>query len=196
MTHAACLANVTMLTGAAVTDGHHIELALNGDGTYARLFADLAAARSSIMLQVDYGNSGRLAERLGQLLIDRARAGVAVLVLYDAFGTSALSDDYLQTLRDAGVRLYEWQPTTLHPKTFVVDGLWSTVRSMNFDNRSLALNDEATLMVHDAAFGRQMNEVFADDLRHSREIMRDAFGQRAWWHRVAESTAWTFTRLL
>jgi len=54
---------------------------------------------------------------------------------------------WYDTLISAGVRVYEWRPTTLHAKTFVVDGQWSTVGSMNFDNRSMALNDESTLMV-------------------------------------------------
>jgi len=35
------------------------------------------------------------------------------------------------------VRIYEWQPTTLHAKTFVVDAEWSAIGSMNFDNRSM-----------------------------------------------------------
>ncbi|MCI0456448.1 MAG: phospholipase D-like domain-containing protein, partial [Gemmataceae bacterium] len=52
----------------------------------------------------------------------------------------------------AGVCIYEWQPSTLHAKTFVVDGLRSSVGTMNFDNRSLALNEEVTLMVLDSAF--------------------------------------------
>ena len=56
---------------------------------------------------------------------------------------------WYETLLGSGVRVYEWQPTTLHAKTFVVDGAWFTVGSMNFDNRSMALNDEATLMVLD-----------------------------------------------
>jgi cardiolipin synthase A/B len=49
---------------------------------------------------------------------------------------------WYQTLLEAGVRVYEWQPSTLHAKTFVIDGEWSTIGSMNFDNRSMALNDE------------------------------------------------------
>jgi cardiolipin synthase A/B len=60
----------------------------------------------------------------------------------------------------AGVRVYEWQPSTLHAKTFVIDGEWSTIGSMNFDNRSMALNDEATLMVRDRTIGQQMNGIF------------------------------------
>ena len=81
----------------------------------------------------------------------------------------------------AGVRVYEWQPSTLHAKTFVVDGEWSTIGSMNFDNRSLALNDEATLMVLDRAIerpdGRGSSWTISATRRRSR--LR-CFGQRSW----------------
>ena len=46
----------------------------------------------------------------------------------------------------------------------VADGVWVSIGSMNFDNRSLALNDEATLMVLDSAAGSRMERVFLDDL--------------------------------
>ena len=39
----------------------------------------------------------------------------------------------------------------MHAKTFVVDGVWSTVGSMNFDNRSLAFNNESNLVALDAS---------------------------------------------
>ena len=50
---------------------------------------------------------------------------------------------WYDTLLEAGVRIYEWQPTTLHARTFVVDGEWLTVGSINFDNRSMALDPSA-----------------------------------------------------
>src|SRR6187551_3479996 len=46
---------VTMMTGAWLSEGNRVELALNGDGTYERLWADLRAARQSITLQLYYG---------------------------------------------------------------------------------------------------------------------------------------------
>ncbi len=103
---------------------------------------------------------------------------------------------WYETLLRAGVRVYEWQPTTLHAKTFVVDGEWFTVGSMNFDNRSMALNDEATLMVLDRAVGDEMNRAFLDDLRHSQEITMEEFRTRSWLQRVAERGANWVTRLL
>ena len=101
-----------------------------------------------------------------------------------------------ETLLRAGVRLYEWQPTPLHAKTFVVDGEWFTIGSMNFDNRSMALNDETTLMVLDRAGGQQMDRIFLDDLRHAEEITLDRFSQRSWIQRLAEWASNSLTRLL
>jgi cardiolipin synthase len=96
----------------------------------------------------------------------------------------------------AGVRVYEWQPTTLHAKTFVVDGEWSTIGSMNFDNRSMTLNDEATLMVLDRTVGEQMNRIFVDDLQHCEEIEAAAFARRSGAGRLAEWAASVIRRVL
>ena len=49
---------------------------------------------------------------------------------------------YEELLR-AGVRIYEYQPTMMHAKTFIIDGTWGSIGSMNFDNRSLAFNNES-----------------------------------------------------
>jgi cardiolipin synthase len=101
-----------------------------------------------------------------------------------------------EALLSAGVRLYEWKPTTLHAKTFVADGLWATIGSMNLDNRSLALNDESTLMILDARIGEQMNAIFLDDLKHAEEIQAADFLRRPWWERILERAARLVTRLL
>ena len=60
---------------------------------------------------------------------------------------------------------------------------------MNFDNRSMALNDESTLMVLDGTIGQHMNQMFLDDLRHAQEITAVEFGQRSWTERIAERVA-------
>jgi cardiolipin synthase len=103
---------------------------------------------------------------------------------------------WYETLLASGVRVYEWQPTTLHAKTFVVDGQWLTVGSMNFDNRSMALNDEATLMVLDRTLGDEMTRTFLEDVRHAHEITGEVFRRRSWLHRIAERGASWLTRLL
>jgi cardiolipin synthase len=374
--------SVTMLTGAVLATGNRVEVALNGDGMYPRLWNDLRAARQSITLQLYYGNAGRMGDTLRQILLERSSAGVRVFLLYDAFGSHdiprtdltalraggvfvepfrplrlntlhlfqnrshvrgividgrvgwtggfGIDDKWLgdgrtggswretnarfegpavrqlqaafaaswaeatgelfsgratldryeggvaaagllyasptmgstaaerflaisiagarktlyitnsyfapprnfiellidaarrgvdvrvltagpltdvrtvrlagrawyATLLAAGVRIYEWQPSTLHAKTFVIDGLWSTVGSMNFDNRSLVLNDETNLMILDPTVGQEMTAAFVEDLRYSEEILPAKFAQRSLLQRLGERAANLFSRFL
>src|SRR5262245_454218 len=107
----------TMLTGAWLSTGNRVEIALDGDGTYPRLWEDLRSAGHSIDLQVYYGGLGRMARELGQILRDRAAAGVRVRVLYDAFGASSIPSAQLDVMRAAGVHVEHFRPiriTELH----------------------------------------------------------------------------------
>ena len=54
----------TMATGAWLAPGNHVEVMLNGDGTYPRLWEDLRSAQRSITLQLYYGAPGRMADTL------------------------------------------------------------------------------------------------------------------------------------
>jgi cardiolipin synthase len=366
---------VAVLTGTVMLPGNRVELALNGDGTFPRLYADLRAARESITIQNYYAQPGAVIDSLADVLVERAQNGVDVYFLYDAFGSGNLTDKFFARLRaagvkaagfrplsfenlwvvqnrshvrgvvidgrigwtggfgfddkwlgaglrqnewretnvrfegpavrqllgafiagwaeatgellagrmtieahpggaaqagllyttptlgstpaerylalsiagakrslyvtnayfapddqfvgllaraagrgvdvrvlvggpltdvrvarlaargryeallSAGVRVYEYQPTTLHAKTFVIDGIWTSVGTMNFDNRSLSLNDESTLMVLDTQLGRRMDSLFFADLGHARAIGLREFRRRPWTQRVAEWAA-------
>jgi cardiolipin synthase A/B len=372
---------IALLTGTPILGGNAVELALNGDGTFPRLWADLRSAKRAITVQMYYAARGTVADTLGAILRERASAGVAVYFLYDAFG-SGLSRAYMDRLRAAGVhavafrplrfrnlwvvqnrshvrgividgrvgwtggfgiddkwlgdgrhanqwretnvrfegpavlqlesafiagwseatgelltgrealtlvetgtmqagllytaptlgstaaerflalsiagardrlyitnayfapdsnfmkllqgaakrgvdvrllvggpltdvraarlaararyesllaagvKVYEYQPSTLHAKTFVADGRWVSVGTMNFDNRSLSLNDESTLLVLDTLAGQRMERVFFDDLRDAKEIDLATFRRRPWIERVKEWGANQVTRVL
>jgi cardiolipin synthase len=102
---------------------------------------------------------------------------------------------YEELLR-AGIRIYEYQPTMMHAKTFIVDGMWGSIGSMNFDNRSLAFNNESNLVFLDSTLGAQMDSTFMDDLTRSKEIVLAEFERRPWYDRVIEYGASVFSRLL
>ena len=363
-------------TGAEMHRGNAIEILLNGDETYAPLWRDLRAARETITLQLYYCQPGRMAEELKEILLDRARAGVKVLFLRDAFGSQKLTKKYVRALRDGGVevcdfrpthwyelhkahnrshirvavvdgkvaytggfgiddkwygdgrtneawretnarfvgpavaqhqatfvagwaeaardlltgevlfppakgraddgalaasvhcaptvgstvserllaltiagarrtlyisnayfvpdddfrrlltdaarrgvdvrvltagpptdmkitwyashagyaellaggvRLFEYQPSMMHAKTIAADGVWSIVGTMNFDNRSFALNDESVLMVHDTTIAAKLERVYHDDLTHSREIRLDDWRRRPIHHQIGRA---------
>lgn len=92
-------------------------------------------------------------------------------------------------LLQAGAELYEYQPTMFHCKVMVVDGLWTSVGSTNFDSRSFSINDEANLNVHDAAFANAQIAVFEQDLAQSRRVTLDEWTQRPWWTRSLDAAA-------
>ena len=73
-------------------------------------------------------------------------------------------------LLEAGVRLYEFEPTLLHQKIVVVDEIWSHIGSTNFDARSLSLNEEVGIGVRDASIANQLKGAFENDLRRSKEL--------------------------
>ena len=89
-------------------------------------------------------------------------------------------------LLEAGVEIYEYQPTMFHCKVMIVDDLWVSVGSTNFDNRSFRLNDEANLNVFDAAFAQRQSAVFSDDLKRSRRITLEEWESRPWREKLVE----------
>ena len=88
-----------------------------------------------------------------------------------------------------GIRIFEYQPTMMHAKTMVVDGVWSTIGSSNFDDRSFRLNDEVNVNVHDVDIAQQMESMFFQDLARSDEITLRKWFRRPRWSRVKEALA-------
>lgn len=109
--------SIELLTHTDLQPGHHIEYLLNGDESYPRLWQDLRGAQRSIIFHVYYWKPGRIAETFRDVVIERARAGVDVLVLFDAFGAQDMSNEYIESLEAAGVRTADYRPLrwyTLH----------------------------------------------------------------------------------
>jgi cardiolipin synthase len=136
-----------------------------------------------------------------RLLTDARKRGVDVRILTvnketDVKTTWWAGRSRYEELLKAGVRIYEYQPAMMHAKTFIVDGLWGSIGSMNFDNRSLAFNNESNFVFLDAPFGAQMDSTFTDDLTRSTEIILAEFVKRPWYNRVIENGAALLSRLL
>jgi cardiolipin synthase len=125
-------------------------------------------------------------------LVDAASRGVRVRVLVpgphiDKPPVRVAGRVSYDELVDAGVEIYEYQPTMLHAKSMVVDGAWSSVGSVNFDNRSFQLHDEATLCVLSEAFAGELTDQFERDLERSERIEPDRWKGRGPLQRSAES---------
>jgi cardiolipin synthase A/B len=126
-----------------------------------------------------------------QVLGDAAERGVDVRVLVpgphiDKEFVRIAGRGAYEPLLDCGVEIFEYQPTMLHAKTLCIDGAWSSVGSVNFDNRSFQLHDEATLCVQSERFAAQLTERFEADLDVSEAIRPGAWRDRPLLHRGAE----------
>ena len=87
-------------------------------------------------------------------------------------------------LLQAGVRIFEYQPSMYHSKLISIDDSWASVGSSNLDNRSFRINDEANINVFDADFARGIRQLIEDDLPRALEIDLESWEQRAWWKRA------------
>jgi cardiolipin synthase len=96
---------------------------------------------------------------------------------------------HYELLLRRGIRIFEYQPTMMHAKTMVVDGIWSTIGSSNFDDRSFRLNDEVNVNVYDEQIAQQMQTMFFEDLEHSEEITLKHWFRRTRLARIKEALA-------
>ena len=95
-------------------------------------------------------------------------------------------------LLKAGVKLYERDDRILHAKTAVIDGIWSTVGSSNWDYLSFVHNDEANAVILGREFGQQMEDLLQQDLRHARFITLRQWQARSLEERFMETLSLLF----
>ncbi|HMF87833.1 MAG TPA: phospholipase D-like domain-containing protein [Gemmatimonadaceae bacterium] len=158
----------------------------------------IAGARSKLYITNSYFVPG---ENFLQLLIAAARRGVDVRIITvsdktDVKTTWYAGRTYYEKLLEGGVKVYEYLPTMVHSKSMVVDGMWAYVGSMNFDNRSLSFNDESNLVMLDRRVGAQMDSIFLDDIKWSKEIKLDEFRKRPLSGKILEWGAQKLRRVL
>jgi cardiolipin synthase len=129
-----------------------------------------------------------------EMLIAARRRGVDVEIIVpgpilDAQVVRRASRSMWQPMLEAGIRIFEYQPTMYHTKVMVVDDVWVSVGSTNFDDRSFRLNQEASLNVYDSGFGADQAAAFMKDRNRSREMTLEMWRHRSLWERIQERVA-------
>ena len=158
----------------------------------------IAGARKTLYISNSYFVPG---ETFVRLLLAAAHRGVDVRILTvsdktDVKTTWYAGRTYYEKLLEGGVKIYEYLPSMIHAKSMVVDGMWSDVGSMNFDNRSLSFNDESLLVALDRKVGAQMDSIFMDDIKFSKEIKPEEFRKRPLSGKILEWGAQKLRRVL
>lgn len=125
-------------------DGNQVELLINGEQYYPRVFAAMAQAREEILLETFIVYDDKVGQALRQVLIDAARRGVRVEVAVDGYGTADLSDAFMWPMTEAGVHVHSFDPQPrlagmrtnlfrrLHRKIVVIDGQQAFIGGINY----------------------------------------------------------------
>jgi cardiolipin synthase len=151
----------------------------------------IASARRSLYLANSYFLPDDIAV---EMLLAARKRGVDVQVIVpgpiiDTQITRRASRARWGPLLEGGIEIYEYMPTMYHCKVLVVDDLFVSVGSTNFDERSFKLNGEANLNVLDPAFARRQVEVFFQDRARARRVTLDEWRNRPWKEKLLERLA-------
>jgi cardiolipin synthase len=130
-------------------------------------------------------------------LVSAAKRGVQVEIIVpgpiiDTHLTRRASRSQWGPLLEAGIAIYEYQPTMFHCKVMIIDDRWVSVGSANFDNRSFRLNDEANLNVMDEKFAAEQTAIFEQDKQVSRRVTLEAWRNRPWHEKLIDNLAGLF----
>lgn len=139
-------------------------------------------------------------DRTLDALTRAARNGVDVKIIVPSITDSALAKNAMRhtysELLKAGVKIYERKKALLHAKTAVIDGVWSTVGSTNFDFLSLSTNYEINAVILSPEFAARMEEAFNNDLAESTEITWQKWHQRPFSEKAKEFLAHMLSHVL
>jgi len=167
-----------------------IKVARGDSSSLAEMLYYLAieSATKSIHIQNAYFVPDR---QILDALVRAARRGVDVKIMVpgrqiDVPLVRMASRRHYGELLSGGVKIYEYNRTMMHSKDAVIDGIFSTIGSINFDARSLRENEEDSLAFYDRGFAAALEAVFADDQKECREVTYQSWRRRGLEQRVAE----------
>ena len=123
---------MAVLLGPAVLEGNRVETLLNGDEIFPAMLRDIRAAKKTICFETYIYWSEAIGKEFAEALAERARTGVKVHVIVDAFGSSKIDAAFITTMTKAGVQFNRFHPlrwynvarwnNRTHRKLLVIDG--------------------------------------------------------------------------
>jgi cardiolipin synthase len=137
---------------AAVWANNKIEILSDGESTFKAMFDAIESAENHIHIEFFIFGNDIISNKLRELLIQKAKQGIRVRMIYDYLGSFNLSGIYIQSLKDAGVYVKPFLPLRLrlrrskinfrnHRKVLIVDGKYGFTGGLNIADRYLFGNN-------------------------------------------------------
>ena len=131
---------------ALLTGQNRVKILNDGEETFTEIYKSLRKAKEHIHLEYYIIEDGELANELHNILIEQAKAGVEIRIIYDGVGSWKLSQEYINSLREVGVKIHAFLPVRFpiltsrinyrnHRKIIVIDGKTAFVGGLNFADR-------------------------------------------------------------
>lgn len=133
------------VVGMPFTAGNNVEILLDGAQTYHSMLTAIAAAEKRIDME-SFLFDNKEGEQFANALIGRSKAGVAVYLIYDAWGSSDTDSFLFDRMRQAGIRVMEYNPVDAasfldmsvnhrdHRKLLLIDGETAFVGGINISD--------------------------------------------------------------
>ena len=94
-----------------------------------------------------------------------------------------------------GVKVYRW-PGMLHAKVVLVDSVWFSIGSYNFDHLSLFENLEIVANAIDPGSGNTLSMIIEKDLHAAKEMFLEDLRSLPWWKRILSRFFYSLRRFL
>lgn len=161
-----------------------------GGSTRSRIFFQMliAAAGKSIDITTPYFVPD---SSMRQEIVRASHRGVQVRIIVpgkhtDHYLTRSTGRRLFGELLKAGAKIYEYEPSMIHAKIMIVDGVWVVFGSTNLDNRSFGINDEVNVAALDSQLGAVVTRQFDEDISHCDEVTFEHWSKRSLWERLLE----------
>jgi cardiolipin synthase A/B len=129
-----------------LTDGNAVKLLINGEKKFPEVMSVLSQAKHNIHLEYYIYEDGDIGNQIKDILIQKAKEGIEVRLIYDDFGSKTIRKKLVKELKDAGVEAYPFNRVRLlffanrvnyrnHRKTIIVDGKCGFIGGINISDR-------------------------------------------------------------
>ena len=136
-----------------LTERNHVKILVNGKITFEHIIAELEKAKKHIHLEYYIIDDDYIGNEIRRILIRKAEEGLEVRVIYDDVGCWSLSNEFIMSLKKAGVRVFPFMPVRFpyftnkinyrnHRKIIVIDGKVGFVGGMNIADRYISGSEE------------------------------------------------------
>ena len=126
------------LGGLPFTRGNELELLIDGDVTFDRIFQVIRESQDYLCVNFFIVKSDILGTRFQQALIERAKAGVRIYFLFDEVGSHKLPRRYLNEMKEAGIEC----------ESFGINRFWWSRFQLNFRNhRKIVVSDGKVALI-------------------------------------------------